>query len=61
MVGDKSQSEGSYNIKLKPFKGNYFFTIVSAETVKLSIVLAKKAFTHLVATRSVLMNDEAIF
>ena len=61
MIQGVSKVEGSYNIEMKHFKGSYFMTISSKGNVTIELIIAKKAFTHLISGSSILMKNEGIF
>ena len=55
------KSEGSYNVDLLYTSDDYYLNIDTQLKTNLSIILAKVAFTHLVAGRSLVLTYPSIF
>ena len=55
------QSEGSYNVELKAFKGNYMFSVRSNMGITISIVFAKQTLTHLQAANTMMVRNPNTF
>ncbi len=61
VVKNVIKSEGSYNVDLLDNKDDYYLNIDTQVKTNVSIILAKVAFTHLVAGRSLVVTYPSIF